>query len=218
MAEAKVFPMSTFVATLRGGDTTDAGVQELLSHVTQAEMDPDFVPFAAALSKGWIYEQSPELTKYSKGEVASLGQKVSIEPMEPEGLSQAQAVLEQLKELKKTNAEQTARIDELEKENKNLSNDLAAAKSSLKKFEKAAAQGEQKVEVSSKKLDDYLKKLEELLAQIDQVKKEGVVVAGAAGEGGAPAAGGESEAPASEAGDDFGFGGGGSDPFADSNW
>ncbi len=222
MAEAKVFPMTTFVSCLRGGDASDAGVVELLSFLTQAQVDADVIPFASSLSKAYIYEQNPELTKFSKGEIASLGQKVSIQAMGDDDLAQAQEVMTKMVEYKKTVAAQEAKITELEAETKKLSDDLAAAKAKLKTFEAQAAQGDQKLEVSSTKMDGYMKKLDELLAQIDKVKKEGVVVAGVAGAApGAAAAGdaGSGGAPAEEAaGTDFGFSGGASDPFADSGW
>ena len=221
MAEAKVFPMSTFVSCLRGGDASDASVNELLAHITQAEVDADFVPFAAALSKGFIYEKSPDLTKFSKGEIASLGQKVSIESMSDDELAQAADVLAKLTELKKTNAEQAAKIAELEAANKTLSDDLAVAKGKLKTFEAQAAQGDQKLEVTASKMDEHIKKLEDLMAEVAKVKSQGVVVAGVAGEAGAEGAAadaGGDAAPSSEAGEDFGFSGGGSDPFADSGW
>ncbi len=223
MAEAKVFPMTTFVSCLRGADASDAGVVDLLSFLTQSAVDADAVPFASSLSKAYIYEQSPELTKFSKGEIASLGQKVSIQSMGDDSLAQAQEVMAKVAAYKQTVAEQACKIKELEAEVKKLSGELAGASAKLKTFEAQAAQGDQKLEVSSTKLDGYMKKLEDLLAQIDKVKKEGVVVAGVAGAaGGAAAAAGGGDAggaPAeAAAGEDFGFSGGASDPFADSNW
>ncbi|MFW5837087.1 MAG: hypothetical protein ACOCVM_03710 [Desulfovibrionaceae bacterium] len=217
MAEAKVFPMSTFVACLRENDTSDSGVVDMLGFLTNTAMTEDFAPFAAALSKAWVYEQNPELTKASQGEIAGLGQKVNVKPMSGALADQAQDVLEKLTELKKSNDELAAKVAELETQNKELSDAKAQAEGKLKKYETQAAQGDQKVEVSSKKLDDYLKKLNELLEQIEKVKKEGVVVAGsgAAGEAGGEGGGAPAE---EEAGDDFGFGGGAADPFADSAW
>jgi hypothetical protein len=220
MAEAKVFPMSTFVACLRENDTTDAGVVDMLGFLTNSTVSEDFAPFAAALSKAWVYEQNPELTKASKGEIAGLGQKVSINSMSGVLAEQAQAVLGQLVELKQSNEDLAAKVATLEAENKALSEAKIQAEGKLKKYETQAAQGDTKLEMSSKKLDEYLKKVNELLEQIEKVKKEGVVVAGAPGEGDAAAADdGAAGAPAQEeAGSEFGFGGGAADPFADSNW
>jgi septal ring factor EnvC (AmiA/AmiB activator) len=217
MAEAKVFPMSTFVACLRENDTTDSGVIDMLSFLTQNPVNEDFAPFAAALAKAWVYEQNPELTKASKGEIAGLGQKVSVNPLSGAAADQAKDVLEKLTELKKNNDELAAKVAELEAQNTELNEAKIQAEGKLKKFETQAAQGDKKLEVSSKKLDDYVKKLDGLLDQIEKVKKEGVVVAGAAGAGeaGGEAAGAPEEA---EAGDDFGFSGGAADPFADSAW
>lgn len=221
MAEAKVFPMSTFVACLKGADKADQGLIDMLSFVTESEFDTDFAPVAAALSKAWIYEQNPELTKYKEADVAALGQKVKLAPLTESDLDKAQTVLSILGALKKENAELAAAKADLEKKVKGLEGKMAAADAELKKFRAQAAEGDKKLEVSGKKMDDYIKKVNELLEQIEKVKKEGVVVAGAAGaagEAGAAAAGGADSAPSSEAGDDFGFSGGGSDPFADSGW
>jgi len=222
MAEAKVFPMSTFVACLRENDTSDAGVVDLLGFLINATVSEEFAPFAAALSKAWVYEQNPELTKASKSEIAGLGQKVSINSMSGASAEQAKAVLEKLVELKKENEALVAKAAELEAQNKALNEAKIQAEGKLKKYETQAAQGDAKLEMSGKKVDEYLKKVTELLDQIEKVKKEGVVVAGtgAPGEAGAVAADGDAAgAPAQEdAGSDFGFGGGASDPFADSSW
>ena len=73
MSEArKIFPMDTFVAYLKGDGT--ASVAEMLGYLTQKDLDDDSTPFAAALAKAWIYEQHPELTKMSKGQMVELGQ------------------------------------------------------------------------------------------------------------------------------------------------
>jgi len=79
-----------------------------------------------------------------------------------------------------------------------------------------------KLQVSNTKMDEHIKKLEQLMEEVAKVKAQGVVVAGVAGgaaaadagaaaggdASGAPAVGGEPEA-------DFGLG---SNPFADANW
>ena len=80
MSEArKIFPMDTFVACLKGDE--NASVAEMLGYLTQKTLDTDSTPFAAALAKAWIYEQHPELTRMSKGQVVELGQSVSVAPM-----------------------------------------------------------------------------------------------------------------------------------------
>ena len=47
---------------------------DMLAYITQAEtLDADVAPVAQALSKAWIYEQEPGLTKYAEGDIAKLG-------------------------------------------------------------------------------------------------------------------------------------------------
>jgi len=80
-----------------------------------------------------------------------------------------------------------------------------------------------KLQVSNSKMDEHIKKLEQLMEEVAKVKAQGVVVAGVAGgaaagadagasaggdASGAPSVGGEPEA-------DFGLG---SNPFADATW
>lgn len=219
MAEAKVFPMSTFVACLRGGEAADQGLLDMLSFVTESEVDPDVAPVAAGIAKGWIYEQNPELTKYKEGDIAGLGQKVKLAPLPEDEAAQAQKTLAVLAELKAAKAELETAKAELEQKVKTLEADVAVMQGKLKTFEDQAAQGDVKVNMSISKIEDMTKKLEDLQAEVEKVKSQGVVVAGAAGGEGAAAEGGEGPGePASEAGDDFGFTGGGDDPFADSAW
>jgi len=218
MSEAKVFPMNTFVACLRGA-AADQGLLEMLSFVTQKDVDPEFASVACALSKAWIYEQEPNLTKASAGDIQALGQKVAIKPLPEAELTQAQAALAKLGELKAANDGLAADKATLEAANKQLEADLKAAKAKLKVFEDQAKAGEQRLDLSTKKIDEHIKKLEDLMAQVEKVKQQGVVVAGGApaaggaaaadaGAGGAPATGGEPESG-------FGLG---SNPFADANW
>ncbi|MBN2139560.1 MAG: hypothetical protein PHV85_06095 [Desulfovibrionaceae bacterium] len=216
MAEAKVFPMSTFVSCLKGAQAPDQELIEMLAYVTQNEVDSEFAPVAAALSKAWIYEQEPGLTKYAEGDITALGQKVSIAPLPAADLGKAQAALGILAELKAANKALEAEVAGLTAANKTLEGELAAAKAKVKVVEDQSKAGEQKLEISSKKIDEHIKKLEQLMAEVEKVKQQGVVVAGAAG-GGAPAAEGAA-GPSAEVGDDFGFSGGGSDPFSDSSW
>ena len=224
MAEAKVFPMNTFVSCLRGGDLADQNLVDMLSFVTQADVDADFAPVACSLAKAWIYEQEPQLTKAASGDIAGLGQKVSLLPLPEDDAAQAQGVLAKMAELKAANAGLTADKAALTAEVEALKAELAGAKAKLKTFEDQAAQGDVKLSVSSKKMDEHIKKLETLMAEVDKVKKQGVVVAGVAGGAAAPAgeagaaAGGDASGAPSTGGEpssDFGLG---SNPFADSNW
>lgn len=225
MAEAKVFPMNTFVSCLRGGDLADQNLIDMLAFVTQADVDADFAPVACSLTKAWIYEQEPQLTKAASGDIEGLGQKVSLMPLPEETAAQAQGVLAKMVELKAANAALSADKASLAAEVEALKAELAGVKAKLKTFEDQAAQGDVKLSVSSKKMDEHIKKLEDLMAEVDKVKKQGVVVAGVAGgaaagapAGDAAAAGGDASGAPSTGGEpeaDFGFG---SNPFADSNW
>jgi len=224
MAEAKVFPMSAFVACLKGASAADNAEIELLSFLTQGSVDAEFAPIAAALSKAWIYEQEPQLTKASAGDVAALGEKVAIKPLPDAALVQAQAILAKMGELRAANAALSAQVEKLSKNDAAKADEIKALKAKLKPLEEQAASGDMKLQVSNSKIDEHIKKLEQLMEEVAKVKAQGVVVAGVAGgaaaaageaapaEGGdasgAPATGGEPEA-------DFGFG---SNPFADSNW
>jgi len=99
MSEArKIFPMDTFVAYLKGDGS--ANVAEMLGYLTQKDLDADSVPFAAALAKAWIYEQHPELTKMSKGQVVELGQSVSVAPMPVKAKTEVDEVFAKLADYK----------------------------------------------------------------------------------------------------------------------
>lgn len=223
MAEAKVFPMSTFVACLKGSPA-EGGAMDLLSFMTQGEVDAEFAPIAAALSKAWIYEQEPQLTKAAAGDVAKLGDKVAVKPLPDAALAQAQAILAKMAELRAANATLSAQVEKLTKEAEAKTDEVKELKAKLKPLEEQAASGDMKLQVANSKIDEHIKKLEQLMDEVAKVKAQGVVVAGVAGGAaasgdaaapadggdatGAPATGGEPEA-------DFGFG---SNPFADSNW
>lgn len=224
MAEAKVFPMNTFVACLKGADAADAGTIELLSFLTQGEVDAEFAPVAAALSKAWIYEQEPQLTKAAAGDVAALGEKVAVKPLPAAALAQAQAILTKMGELRAANAALVAQVDKLTKDVAAKTDEVKDLKAKLKPLEEQANSGDAKLQVSNSKMDEHIKKLEQLMEEVAKVKAQGVVVAGVAGgaaaagadagaaaggdASGAPTVGGEPEA-------DFGLG---SNPFADANW
>ena len=120
------------------------------------------------------------------------------------------------------NAALSAQVTKLTAEKTAIAADFAGAKSKLKDFEEQAAKGDVKLSVSATKMDEHIKKLEQLMEEVAKVKAQGVVVAGVAGGGaaadagaagggdatGAPSVGGEPE-------DGFGLG---SNPFADSTW
>lgn len=220
MAEAKVFPMHTFVSCLKGGDAADSGLLDMLSFLTQNSVDAEFAPIAAALSKAWIYEQEPTLTKASAADVTALGEKVAVKPLPDAALAQAQAILTQMADLRAQSATLVDQVAKLSAEKADLAAEVTALKAKLKPLEQQAAQGDVKLQVSNSKMDEHIKKLEQLMEEVAKVKAQGVVVAGVAGgaaaeggagggdAGGAPSVGGEPEA-------DFGLG---SNPFADATW
>ena len=127
MAEAKVFPMSAFVACLKGASAADNAEIELLSFLTQGSVDAEFAPIAAALSKAWIYEQEPQLTKASAGDVAALGEKVAIKPLPDAALVQAQAILAKMGELRAANAALSAQVEKLSKNDAAKADEINAA-------------------------------------------------------------------------------------------
>jgi NADH dehydrogenase/NADH:ubiquinone oxidoreductase subunit G len=223
MAEAKIFPMNTFVSCLKGTQAADSSLIELLSFLTQNEVDAEFAPIAAALSKAWIYEQEPTLTQAAAGDISALGEKVAVKPLPDAALAQAQAILTKMAELRAANAALSAQVEKLTKDAADKADEVKALKAKLKPLEDQANQGDVKLQVSNSKMDEHIKKLEQLMEEVAKVKAQGVVVAGVAGGGaaaadagaaaggdasGAPAVGGEPEA-------DFGLG---SNPFADANW
>ena len=225
MAEAKVFPMHTFVSCLKGGETADSGVLDMLSFLTQGNVDAEFAPIAAALSKAWIYEQEPQLTKAAAGDVSALGEKVAVKPLPEAAQAQAQGIIAMVADLRAQNATLADQVAKLTAEKAAVAAELAGVKGKLKDFEEQAAKGDVKLSVTASKMDEHIKKLEQLMEEVAKVKAQGVVVAGVAGgaaaagdagaadfgggdASGAPAVGGEPEA-------DFGLG---SNPFADANW
>lgn len=223
MAEAKIFPMNTFVSCLKGANAADAGTIELLSFMTQNDVDAEFAPIAAALSKAWIYEQEPQLAKATAGDVSGLGEKVAIKPLPDAALAQAQGIMNKMAELRAANAALSAQVEKLTADAAAKGDEVKALKARLKPLEDQAAAGDVKLQVSNSKMDEHIKKLEQLMEEVAKVKAQGVVVAGVAGgaaagadagasaggdASGAPSVGGEPEA-------DFGLG---SNPFADATW
>lgn len=222
MSEArKIFPMDTFVAYLKGDG--NASVAEMLGYLTQKDLDGDSIPFAAALAKAWIYEQHPELTKMSKGQMVELGQSVSVAPMPVKAKSEVDEVFAKLADYKGQINAKSAKIDELTKALEAKDAEIAALSAKVKEFEsQKKGEAEALFVTTEARIVEFTGKLEALLKEVEEVKKTGVVVAGVAGvaaAGAAPAAAEAAGAPAeAAAGTDFGFSGGSQDPFADSNW
>ncbi|MEJ5242381.1 MAG: hypothetical protein WHT64_02330 [Desulfomicrobiaceae bacterium] len=222
MSEArKIFPMETFVAYIKG-EANDQ-VNEMLSYLVQRELAAEFAPFAAALAKAWIYEQHPELTKMSKGQMVELGQSVSVAPMPVRAKAEVDAVFEKLEGFAAKIAAAEAKIADLQSTVAAKDAEIAKLQAKVKEYESEKKGEAEKLFVTTEaRVAEFTAKLEELLKQVEEVKKTGVVVAGVAGAAAAaaPAAGGEAAgAPAqADAGSDFGFSGGAADPFSDANW
>ena len=218
MAEAKVFPMNAFVSVLRG-EAADQAQLDMLAYITQAEtLDADVAPVAQALSKAWIYEQEPGLTKYAEGDIAKLGNQVKIEALPEAEAARAQAVLDILAALKAENAALKADVEKLTAEKAELAAKIGPMEAKIKTVDAANAAGEQQVSVATTKLNEMTSKLNELMAEVEKVKSQGVVVAGVAGDG-AAAAGGEAMSTGPQVGGepeaDFGLGG---DAFGGDSW
>ena len=134
MSEArKIFPMDTFVAYLKGDGS--ASVAEMLGYLTQNDLDADSVPFAAALAKAWIYEQHPELTKMSKGQMVELGQSVSVAPMPVKAKTEVDEVFAKLAATKAQLKAKDAKIEELTKALSAKDAEIAALGAKVKEFE-----------------------------------------------------------------------------------
>jgi len=219
MSEArKIFPMDTFVAYLKGDGT--ASVAEMLGYLTQKDLDDDSTPFAAALAKAWNYEQHPELTKISKGQMVERGQSVSEAPMPVKAKAEVDEVFAKLADYKGQINAKGAKIDELTKALAAKDAEIAALSAKVKEFEgQKKGEAEALFVTTEARIVEFTGKLEALLKEVDEVKKTGVVVAGvAAAAGAAPAAEAASGPADAGPGSDFGFSGGSQDPFADSKW
>lgn len=220
MSEArKIFPMDTFVAYLKGDE--DGSVAAMLAYLTQKDLDDDFTPFAAALSKAWIYEQHPELTKMSKGQLVELGQSVSVAPIPVKAMDEINEVFDKLADYKGTINDQAAEIEDLNQALAAKDGEITALQAKVKEYEdQKKGQAEELFVTTEARIVEFTGKLEALLKEVEEVKKTGVVVAGVAGVAAPAASGGEAAGAPAEAGagDDFGFSGGAQDPFADSNW
>ncbi|MDZ7758764.1 MAG: hypothetical protein U5L00_00685 [Desulfovermiculus sp.] len=212
MADArKVFPMQTFVSLLRSpAGTYKQDVMELLQFATQQDVDKELAPFASALTKAWIYEQHPELARLRKEEVTELGDNVSIMSLPAEAQEEADTVFSKLNEYRQTVEEQKDKLAKYEGTLEENKKKIAALESKVADYEaQMKNEGEKQILASASKVEDYLKKVDELLAKIDEVKKHGVVTV--SGEGGAAASPETAAAGGgpSEPEPDFGFGGGG---------
>lgn len=230
MAEArKTFPMSVFNAFVKGenAEAQKQNVVEMLGFMTKKDIDGEFEPFAAALSRAFIYEQHPELARMKAGEMVNLGDSVSLIELPADVQGQVDAIFAKLAEYRQTVADQAAKIDELEK---NLAAATAAAKASdaslaeykakADKLEASAKdEGEKVIVASEAKVTELNNKVAELAKEVESMQSSVIAILRAApvgGEGGAaaPAGAGAPEA-GGEPSADFGFG---SDPFSDEGW
>lgn len=214
----KVFPMSTLVAAIKGG-AVDAGLLEMLSFVTQSAVDAELAPVAGGIAKGYIYEQDAKLASMAGDDISSLGGKVKMVPMAGAELSEAQAVLNKLIAIKAENEKLIAENAALVAEKAAMASEVEGLKAKVKVADDANAAGEKKITLAETKIDGMVKKLNDLMAEVDKVKSQGVVVAGAAG-GDAAAAGGDApmaDGPkvGGEPEADFGLGG---DAFGGDTW
>lgn len=217
--QEKVFPMSTLVAAIKGGDAD--GLLDMLSFVTQSNVDADLAPVAGGIAKGYIYEQDSKLAAMAGDDISALGGKVKMVPMAGEELSQAQAVLNMLTAIKAENEKLKAENAALVAEKAAIAGEVAGLKAKVKVTDDANAAGEKKITLAETKIDGMVKKLNDLMAEVDKAKSQGVVVVGGAGGGDAAAApaadAGGGAAPATGGTPDDGFGMG-SNPFADADW
>jgi hypothetical protein len=225
MAEAKVFPMNTFVSFIKGvnKEAQKKEIVEVVGYMADMEINEELAPFASALAKAWIYEQHPELIKMDASALSAEGKNVSLPMLPADVIAEVKALFDNLTETKKTAAEQAVKLAKVESELKEKTAVLADVEARMKAAETKAAsleasmkdQGEKLIVASETKVTEYIGKVDELLKMIEDVKKHGVVTvsgggapAGGAAPAGAPEAGGEPEA-------DFGFGG---DPFSGDSW
>jgi uncharacterized coiled-coil protein SlyX len=212
MAEArKVYPIQTFSAFLRGQPGQyNQEVLDLLSFMTQKSVDQEFAPFASALTKYWVYEQHPELTRLKKEEVSELGENVSVLALPADVKEEVDQLFSKLAEYQQTIKEQKAKIAEYEGQLEENKKKIAALESKVSDYESQMQnEGEKKIIASSSKVDEYLQKVDDLLSKIEEVKKHGVVTV--SGEAGTAAAGAGAGPAKEEPEPDFGFGEGTSD-------
>ena len=224
--ERKTFPMSTFVSFISGeGKEAQAqNINDLLAYLTGADIDADNEMFAAALAKSWVYEQHPELVSMKAAEIAEKGDNVSVAPLAD--ADAVEAIFAKLAEYKSTVATQATAVADLEKKYaeaaaklEQTEKDLAEYKGKCEAFEASAkGTGDEVIVASKAVVDEYVAQVAELTKAIEDIKNgvATMAVAAPAADGAAPAA--ADAAPESSAGDDFGFTGGGDDPFAATDW
>ena len=139
-------------------------------------------PFAAALAKAWIYEQHPELTKMSKGQMVELGQSVSVAPMPVKAKAEVDEVFAKLADYKGQINAKSAKVDELTKALAAKDAEIAALSAKVKEFEgQKKGEAEALFVTTEARIVEFTGKLEALLKEVEEVKKTGVVVAGVAG-------------------------------------
>lgn len=213
----KIFPMTTFVAYLKGVEAQAhrANIKDLLSFMTKKDVSDAFFPFAAAMGKAWIYEQHPELASMKAEGVQGLGDNVSVMELPDDVLVEVDAIharitgaAQELDELGTAKAELEGKLAEAQAKAAELEKAVGEYKGKCEAFEKSASGDGEKVFVAAQaKVDEYLGKVDELLKQIEDVKKHGVVTvaAGTAPAGAAPVADGPTESPGGVS-SDFGFG------------
>lgn len=215
MSEArKIFPINTFVACLKGEgkEANKESLLDMLNYMVQKNVDAELEPFAVALTKAWIYEQHPELTNLSAAGLAALGENISISPLPALASAEVAGIFEQLAEYKATINAKNAKVEELQGDIEAKDAKIADLQKQVKAFEDAKkGQAEELFITSEKRIAEYTQKLEALLKEVDEVKKNGVVVAGVAAAPGAAGA-----APAEKVVDDDSFDFGGSD--FDNDW
>ncbi len=224
MSEArKIFTMDTFVAYLKeeGKEEHQQEINALLFHLTQQEIDAESEPFAAALTKAWLYEQHPELTKMNKAQIAKLGENVSVAPIPLRAQEKVNEILEKLAAYRRKIADSEKKIANLESNLTDKEKKLAELEKKLTAYEtEKKGEAEQLFITTEKRIEEFTEKLETLLKEVDKVKKTGVVVGVTAGAtvGSAEAATETTTTSDGAAGDDFGFSGGAADPFASEDW
>lgn len=223
MADArKTFPMSVFTAYIKGEnlEAQKRNVAEMLGFMTKKDVDDEFFPFAAALSKAFAYEQHPELAKMKAGDVAGLGDSVSVVELPADVQAQVDAIFEKLACYRTTIATQKSKIDELESSLADASAKLKVADAAAKEYKakadqleaSAKSEGDKVIVAAEKTVTELGTKMTELSAEIEKAKAGIIAILKAA-----PAAGGAGAAEAvveEEAVDEFDLG----NAFTKSDW
>jgi chromosome segregation ATPase len=228
MSEArKTFPMSTFVAYLKGEnfEAQKQNINDMLAFMTGKDIDEEAELFAEALGKAYIYEQHPELAKMAAGEVAAQGDNVSVTELPPDVKTQVDAIFSKLAQYRQTIMEQESKIKDLETQLSETSGKLAETEKAMADYKgkyealeaSGKAEGEKVIVAAEEKVTELNTKVSDLAGEIDKVKSSIVAILQAAptGEGGAAAPSSEGPQVGGEPEADFGFG---SDMFNESEW